>query len=53
LKQALWGVNLWTSGYYVSTVGKYGNEAAIANYVKEQGSESEYIQIHKAQLRLL
>ena len=37
LKQSLWGANLWTSGYYASTVGKHGNETAIANYVKEQG----------------
>ena len=53
LKQSLWGANLWTSGYYASTVGKHGNETAIANYVKEQGCESEYVQIHKDQLRLL
>ena len=53
LKQSLWGANLWTSGYYASTVGKHGNETAIANYVKEQGCESEYTQIHKDQLRLL
>jgi len=30
-----------------------GMETAIANYVKEQGCESEYTQIHKDQLRLL
>jgi REP element-mobilizing transposase RayT len=53
LKQSLWGAKLWTSGYYASTVGKHGNETAIANYVKEQGCEFEYTQIHKDQLRLL
>lgn len=53
LKQAFWGANLWTSGYYASPVGKHGNETAIANYVKAQGCESEYIQIHNDQLRLL
>ena len=53
LKKELWGASLWTSGYYASTVGKHGNETAIANYVKEQGCESEYVQIHKDQLRLL
>jgi putative transposase len=53
LKKELWGANPWTSGYYASTVGKHGNEKAIANYVKEQGRESEYVQIHKDQLRLL
>jgi putative transposase len=53
LKKELWGANLWTSGYYASTIGKYGNETAIANYVKEQGRESEQVQIHKDQLMIL
>ena len=53
LRKELWGSSLWTSGYYASTVGKYGNETAIGKYVKEQGSVSEYVQIHKDQLRLL
>jgi len=52
LKKELWGSSLWTSGYYASTVGKHGNETAIGKYVKEQGSSSEYVQIHKDQLRL-
>ena len=25
VKKVLWGENLWTSGYYVNTVGQYGN----------------------------
>jgi REP element-mobilizing transposase RayT len=32
LKKELWGSSLWTSGYYVSTVGKHGTETAIRNY---------------------
>lgn len=52
LKKELWGSSLWTSGYYGSTVGKHGNETAIGKYVKEQGRASEYVQIHKDQLRL-
>ena len=36
-----------------STVGKKGNEATITNYVKQQGREKEYVQIHKDQLTLL
>jgi hypothetical protein len=39
--------------YYSATVGKHGNEAVIEKYVKEQGRETEYIQIHRDQLRLL
>lgn len=53
LKKRLWGSSLWTSGYYASTVGKHGNETVIKKYVKEQGRATEYVQIHKDQLRLL
>jgi len=53
LKKELWGSSLWTNGYYAATVGKHGNETAIAKYVKEQGCEADYVQIHKDQLRLL
>ena len=53
LKKELWGANLWASGYFASTVGKHGNETAIANYVKKQRRESEYVPIHKDQLMLL
>jgi putative transposase len=53
LKKELWGSSLWTSGYFVSTVGKYGNEEVIGRYIQEQGREAEYVQLHKAQLRLL
>ena len=53
LKEELWGSNLWSSGYYASTVGKHGNETAIGRYVKQQGKEKEYNQVHKDQLVLL
>ncbi len=53
LKKELWGSSLWTSGYYASTVGKHGNEDVIGQYIKEQGREAEYVQLHKDQLRLL
>ncbi len=31
------GGELWSEGYFASTVGKQGNEGMIAKYVKEQG----------------
>ena len=37
VKQPLWGGELWTDGYYASTVGKHGNENMIGQYVKQQG----------------
>ena len=52
LKKELWGSSLWTSGYYASTVGKQGNEYVISKYVKEQGRQNEYQQVHRDQLTL-
>lgn len=50
LKQKLWGANLWTSGYYATTISKHGNEKMITQYVKGQGLT--YNQMHKDQLQL-
>ena len=33
VKNKLWGGELWTDGYYVSTVGQRGNEDTIRKYV--------------------
>jgi putative transposase len=49
VKKQLWGGEFWTDGYYVSTVGKHGNEDTISKYVREQGIEKEYKTLHKAQ----
>lgn len=52
VKKQLWGGEFWSDGYFVSTVGKHGNEGMIANYVKNQGNE--YTELHSShQLRLL
>ena len=50
VKKILWGGKFWTSGYYVNTVGRYGNEKVIAEYVKSQGKT--YQIIHRDQLKL-
>ena len=39
VKKKLWGGELWTDGYFVSTVGKNVNEEVIRRYVKNQGKE--------------
>jgi putative transposase len=52
VKKQLWGGEFWTDGYFVSTVGKHGNESVIKKYIQEQGTESEYEQLHKEQLNL-
>ncbi len=36
VKTMLWGGNIWTSGYYINTVGKYGTEEAIKKYVENK-----------------
>src|SRR3989344_3083148 len=43
VKQQLWGGKFWTSGYYLNTVGQYGNEQVISNYVKNQGRTYQQI----------
>jgi len=52
VKKQLWGGEFWSDGYFVSTVGKHGNEDMIKNYVKNQGKD--YTELHSnRQLRLL
>ena len=46
VKKQLWGGQLWTDGYFVSTVGKHEDEEMISKYVKHQGDDS-YKQLHK------
>lgn len=48
VKTKLWGGNLWTSGYFVNTVSKFGNETSITKYVRDQGIEKEYTVLHKS-----
>ena len=52
VKKLLWGGEFWTDGFYISSVGKNGNEQAVTKYVKNQGTGKEYKQFHKAQLKL-
>ena len=52
VKKQLWGGEFWTDGYYVSTVGQHATEAVIRQYVKKQGQEREYKQLHVQQLKL-
>jgi putative transposase len=47
VKKQLWGGALWSSGYFITTVGKHGSEQVIQNYVKSQGGA--YQQWHHQQ----
>ena len=45
VKKQLWGGEFWSDGYFASSVGKPGDEALIAEYVKKQGGL--YQELHK------
>ena len=50
VKKILWGGKFWTSGYYANTVGQYGNEDVIRQYVQGQGGS--YTKVYSGQLRM-
>ena len=50
VKKTLWKGHFWTSGYYLNTVGRFGNEEVIRNYVKNQGKQ--YKQIYRGQITI-
>ena len=52
VKKQLWGGEFWSDGYFISTVGKHGNEDVIKRYIQEQGAESQYEQLYEGQLNL-
>ena len=47
VKKQLWGGEFWSKGYFISTVGKHGNERKIGNYVKYQGQKGDYSVLHR------
>lgn len=51
VKMILWGGKLWTSGYYVNTVGQYANEEVIKKYLQNQG-KTQYKKLYSNQLLL-
>ena len=52
IKRLLWGGEFWSDGYYVATVGEQGTEATIRHYVRQQGTDRDYQQLHRQQLAL-
>ncbi len=47
VKEQLWGGEFWSDGYFVSTVGEHANEDVIRQYIKNQGKNGKYKQLHK------
>ena len=53
IKDQLWGASVWSSGYFINTVGRNGSEHVISRYVRHQGSKQDtYTSIHSDQLKL-
>jgi hypothetical protein len=52
VKKQLWGGEFWTKGYFISTVGRHGNEEVIRQYVKQQGSEKTYKKLHRQDVQM-
>ena len=46
VRKELWGGEFWSDGYFVSTVGKHGDENMIGKYVKSQSSK-DYKVLHQ------
>lgn len=52
VKQKLWGGELWSKGYYISTVSRHGTESVIQKYVQDQGCEEKHVVLTRNQLEL-
>ena len=52
VKKKLWGGQFWSRAYYVSTVGKHGDEKKIANYVRNQGTGKNYKILHQQAIKM-
>ena len=53
VKDQLWGGEFWTKGYFISTVGRHGDEDTIKKYVKNQGKPAkDYKKLHSQELQL-
>jgi REP element-mobilizing transposase RayT len=49
VRKQLWGGEFWSDGYFISTIGKHGNEEVIKKYIQNQGDEANYQILHKNQ----
>ena len=51
VKEQLWGGKFWSNGYFVNTIGQFGNEESLKKYIKNQGIK-KYQRLHSQQLTL-
>lgn len=52
VQKHLWGGEFWSTGDFISTVGRHGSEEVIRRYVKNQGNEKAYKQLHRQEVQL-
>ena len=52
VKKILWGSEFWSDGYFVGSMGEYGNEQMLRKYVQQQGDPNHYKALVKQQLTL-
>ena len=52
VKKQLWGGEFWSKGNFISSVGRHGSEEVIRQYVKNQGTEKDYKQLHSEGVQL-
>ena len=45
VKKQLWGGQFWSDGYFVSTVGAHGNEEMIQQYIQQQSTSGEQLNL--------
>ncbi len=46
VKKKLWGGEFWSNGYFIASVGIQESEETVRLYVKQQGHETQYKQLH-------
>ena len=46
VKKQLWGGEFWSDGYFIASVGQQDSEETVRNYVKQQGHDRQYQQLH-------
>jgi len=50
VKKKLWGGEFWSEGYFIASVGQQDSEETMRNYVKQQGHDRQYKQLHSQPL---
>ena len=46
VKKKLWGGEFWSDGDFIAAVGQQESEETVRNYVKAQGQNRHYHQLH-------